>query len=364
MKKFLLFNILLLSGIILSAQNNIDSLFPVRSVSIGVPSPSKIDSFIRFIRNEMVPRKVNNLVLRVDYNYAYTSHPELVGPNVLTRENAKKILSVCKENGIQIVPLVNLFGHQSWASKAGKLLEVYPQFDETPGIKLPAEYKWPNEDSLYCKSYCPLHPDVHNVVFDLADEICEVFEATAFHAGMDEVFYIADKNCPRCKGKDRSELFAGEVNKIRDHLAKKNRRLWIWGDRLIEGNVSGLGIWEASGNDTHRAIDMVKKDVVICDWHYERPDKTAYYFAMKGFDVITGTWRDPGLARIQSKDMMDFRSQATPVMRPRFLGMMHTVWSPADSFMSDYYKNVATTPFDQDETFRSLFAEMIKLAAK
>ncbi len=43
-------------------------------------------------------------------------------------------------------------------------------------------------DNLYCKSYCPLHPEVHKSSFDLADEICDVFETDAFHAGMDEVF--------------------------------------------------------------------------------------------------------------------------------------------------------------------------------
>ncbi len=361
MKKYLTLLTLLFHFIYGYSQNGIDSFFPVRSVSIGIPNPQGLDSFLLFIKNEMVPRKVNNILLRVDYYYQYQSRPELAGNNVLNKDQAKKILALCKENGITIVPLVNLFGHQSWASTPGKLLKVYPQFDETPGVKFPKEYKWPNADSLYCKSYCPLHPDVHKVVFDLVDEICDVFEAKNFHAGMDEVFYIADKNCPRCKGKDRSVLFANEVNKIRDHLAKKNRRLWIWGDRLIDGNTTGLGIWEASGNDTYRAVDMIQKDVVICDWHYERPDKTAYYFAMKGFDVITGTWRDPALAAIQVKDMRDFRMQATDAMKPRFLGVMHTVWSPTQAFINDCYKNQPTSPFDQDETFRSIFRTMQEL---
>ena len=31
-------------------------------------------------------------------------------------------------------------------------------------------YEWPNPDGLYCKSYCPLHPEVHDVVFALVDE--------------------------------------------------------------------------------------------------------------------------------------------------------------------------------------------------
>ncbi len=128
------------------------------------------------------------------------------------------------------------------------LLRVYPEFDETPGVKMPEKYQWPNPDGLYCKSYCPLHPELHPIVFALVDEICEVFESDAFHAGMDEVFCIGDEKCPRCAGRDKAELFAGEVNLICNHVALKNRRLWIWGDRLIDGKTTGMGMWEASMN--------------------------------------------------------------------------------------------------------------------
>ena len=111
---------------------------------------------------------------------------------------------------------------------------------------MPEKYEWPNADKLYCKSYCPLHPEVHKVVFDVVDEICDAFETNAFHAGMDEVFYLGEDKCPRCGGRDKAELFANEIRLIRDHLAQKNRRFWIWGDRLIDGKTTGLGMWEAS----------------------------------------------------------------------------------------------------------------------
>ena len=104
---------------------------------------------------------------------------------------------------------------------------------------------------------------------------------------MDEVFYIGDDKCPRCAGRDKAELYAGEVTLIRNHLALKNRQLWIWGDRLLDGKTTGFGMWEASMNNTGRAIDLIPKDVVVCDWHYDRADKSAVYFAMKGFRVIT-----------------------------------------------------------------------------
>jgi N-acetyl-beta-hexosaminidase len=246
-------------------------------------------------------------------------------------------VAAAKQDSIHIIPQINLLGHQSWAGKTENLLAVYPQFDETPWVKMPAVYKWPNSDSLYCKSYCPLHPGVHKVVFDIVDEICDAFETDAFHAGMDEVFYLGEAKCPRCRGKNKAELFAGEVRTIRDHLAQKGRKLWIWGDRLLDGKATGMGMWEASYNNTHGAIDMIPKDVVICDWHYERPDKTAVYFAMKGFNVITCPWRKPGVAVQQVRDMVAFRQQATREMQPRYLGVMHTVWTSVSNFLNEFY---------------------------
>lgn len=346
------------------AQDKLDSIIPVRGFAIAAPPPYFLDSFVNFIERELAPRKVNTLILRVDFNYQYISHPELRDSIALSKEDVKKIVTACLNNNIRVIPQINLLGHQSWASHTTNLLRKYPEFDETPEVKMPATYKWPNADSLYCKSYCPLHPKVHGVVFALVDEICDAFEATAFHAGMDEVFYIGSNKCPRCKGKDKAKLFADEVSRIRNHLAGSKRELWIWGDRLLDGITTGLGMWEASQNNTHQAIDMIPKEVVICDWHYERADKTAVYFALKGFNVITCPWRNPSLAITQLHDMISFRNESTEKMKPRFQGIMQTVWSGAPDFIRDFYTNKKdqqggnNTP---QESFRQLFDEMNKL---
>ena len=335
---------------------NPSDTLPVRGFSIAAPMPSEVNAFVKFIKEELAPRNINTLILRVDFNYQYESHPELREDTALSKSDVKKIVAVCKQSGIHIVPQINLLGHQSWASKTGKLLAVYPQFDETPWVKMPEKYEWPNEDGLYCKSYCPLHPEVHKVVFDLVDEVCDVFETDAFHAGMDEVFYIADSKCPRCSGHDPAELFAGEVSKIRNHLAEKGRHLWIWGDRLIDGKTTGMGRWEASMNNTFRAVDMIPKDVVICDWHYERPDQTAVYFAMKGLSVVTCPFRDPKAALLQLDDMYKFRQNSTPEMKSRFLGIVSTAWSGAGAFLKEFYEKNSVENSDKNSVPNTLKA--------
>ena len=321
------------------SSKKIDSILPVRGLAIEAPSVQGLEKFIGFIENDLAPAHFNLLILRVDWNYAYESHPELRNSNPLSKANVKRIVEVCKKHGIKLAPQINLLGHQSWAKTTHNLLRVYPEFDETPHIKTEDYTSWPNRWGLYCKSYCPLHPDVHKVVFALVDEIMDVFEAEYFHAGMDEVFYIGEDSCRRCQGKDKAELFAGEVTKIRNHLALKNRKLMIWGDRLIDGRTTGVGLWEGSYNSTHRAIDMIPKDVFICDWHYERADLTCVYFALKGFDVATCPYQNAELAAQQLKDMVDFR-QRTRTPRTtinRYRGIIQTVWSGADGFLRTYY---------------------------
>ncbi|WP_423146096.1 family 20 glycosylhydrolase [Rubrolithibacter danxiaensis] len=356
--------LLFLSAFTSSGQEKLDSILPVRGFCIVAPRSERLPQFIDFINKELGPRKVNTLILRVDFNYRFKSHPELRDSNALSKRDVKKIVEACAKNKIKVIPQINLLGHQSWAETVYNLLRVYPQFDETPHVKMPAKYTWPNEDKLYCKSYCPLHPEVHKVVFDLMDEICDVFETDAFHAGMDEVFYIGDEKCPRCQGRDKAELFAGEVSAIRNHLALSNRKLWIWGDRLIDGKTTGLGEWEASFNNTYRAVDLIPKDVMICDWHYERPDKTPVYFAVKGLNVAACPWRKPEVAIAQLNDMLNSRKESSEQIKNRMQGVIQTVWSDSGRFLDGFYNNKKDDK-GGDETewncFRKLFDEINKL---
>lgn len=340
----------------------LDSIMPVRGLSIAAPRPAGLANFLAFMEKELVPRQVNTLVLRVDFNYQYKNYPKMADEEALSQEQVKQLVNKARQHGLRLVPQINLLGHQSWAGTAHALLREFPEFDETPHVAMPLEYKWPNADGLYCKSYCPRHPDVHKVVFSLVDEIMDVFEADAFHAGMDEVFYIGDDKCPRCQGRDKAELFAEEVTRIRNHLAGSGRQLWIWGDRLLDGSTTGLGMWEGSMNNTHRAIDLIPKDVVICDWHYNRAEPTAAYFALKGFKVISCPWNKSQPAGQQVALMATLRSNSNPVLADRYYGIMHTVWSSAENFLDQFYGRTAQEDNGQVACFKAVFSSISDLA--
>jgi hypothetical protein len=96
-------------------------------------------------------------------------------------------------------------------------------------------------------------------------------------------------------------------------------------------------MWEASINGTDPAIDLIPKDVVICDWHYNRAVPTAAYFAMKGLDVVTCPWKKPATAVEQLKEILEFREQSPAKLKTHFAGMMQTIWNGADSFLDEFY---------------------------
>ncbi|MBO3841429.1 MAG: family 20 glycosylhydrolase [Candidatus Brockarchaeota archaeon] len=257
-----------------------------RGIHLISNSNDDIDALVKEVP-ELTNIGVNVLIVEVDYSYAYSSHPELQGPDPITFNHARALVEECRSHDIRLIPQFQCLGHQSWGKTTFPLLTKYPEFDETPG-------QFPNNEGIYCRSWCPQHPDVNRIVFSLFDELIDVFEADALHVGMDEVFLIASEHCPRCRNQSPSRLFAKAANDYYEHLKKRGVEMLMWGDRLLDSKTTGYGMWEASENQTHPAVDMIPRDIVICDWHYTlREDYPSIpFFLEKGFRVLPSGWKD------------------------------------------------------------------------
>jgi len=310
---------------------------PIRGLHVSAPAKKDLAKALEFIRESLPKEGTNTLVMEFGYGYDFHSRPEFADPSALGRDEVRQMAAACRQEGVTLIPQLNCLGHQSWQAHTDRLLEKHPEFDETPG-------KYPQNKGIYCRSYCPLHPEVHKVLFDLVDELADACEAKAFHVGMDEVFILADPDCPRCKGKDPAALFAGEVKALHEHLKARGRRLWMWGDRFLDGKATGIGQWEASTNGTCAAIDQVPKDIVICDWHYGKAPETPRFFAEKGFEVVECPWRDPGVALAELAHVRAIRAGADKAVAARALGMLQTTWCGLDPFLQAYKAQAAGTP--------------------
>jgi len=286
-----------------------------RALHLIGPQPEKMPLTRQLVAEVLAPMGINVLILEVNYGFEFKSHPELECRG-LSREQARELAQVCRKHGVRLIPLFNCLGHQSWAANTAALLKKYPQFDETPHV--PADNK-----GIYCREWCPSHPEVNRVVFGLLDELVEAFDADAVHVGMDEVFLIGDAKCPRCHGKDPGELLAKVVNELHGHLVKeKDVEMLMWGDRLLDAGKLSYGKWEASATGSHRAIGRVPKDVILCDWHYglRKEYPSVQFLQEQGFRVLPATWKTPeaGVALIRAS-----RQNATDKM----LGILFTGWS-------------------------------------
>jgi hypothetical protein len=269
---------------------------------------------------------INVIILEVDYNFAFKSHPELRrGKDPITRNGARRFAALCQKLNIRLVPEFQSVGHQSWKAETFPLLTVYPQFDLTPGA-------FPSNEGIYCREWDVLNPEVWRVVFALMDEIIDAFRADAMHVGMDEVFLLGSEKSPATKGQDPAQLFAKAVNLLHTHLVRKRKiEMLMWGDRLIDGKKYDLGEWEAATNGTAGAIDLIPKDIIVCPWHYEPRESylSIPMFINKGFRVLPAGWKNVDA----TKALIEFSRRHAG---PKLLGYIFTTWGVKKDLLVEF----------------------------
>ena len=278
---------------------------------------------------------VNVLILEIDYNFDFKSHPELrAGARVITRDGAGKFAAVCKKHGVRLIPEFQSLGHQSWGARNSPLLTAHPEFDLTPGA-FPGNkgsVKGMDHGKFYCREWDPLNPKINEIVFKLMDEIIDAFQADALHVGMDEVFLLGSENSPSTKGKPPGDVFAKAVNDLHRHLVNERHvEMLMWADRLFDANQFHWDEWEASKIGTATAVDKIPKDIILCPWHYNlRPAYPSIpLFLEKGFRVLPASWHKPDAAAA----LIDY---SLKLKSPRMLGHLFTTWGRGRDDVTKY----------------------------
>ncbi|MCF7973184.1 MAG: hypothetical protein K9N55_05185 [Phycisphaerae bacterium] len=140
---------------------------------------------------------------------------------------------------------------------------------------------------------------------------------------MDEVFLIGSEHSPSTKGKDPAPILAKAINDLHRHLVKRRGvDMLMWGDRLIDGQVYKYGDWESANNGTAPAIDLISKDIIICDWHYTLRESypSVKMFADQGFRVWPSGWNKVDATEALIRYSRDLK-------HPNVLGRLFTTWS-------------------------------------
>lgn len=270
-----------------------------KGIVLTAPLTEEVDDVVKFIDEYLAPRGFNMIVMQIRYRYQFRRHPECCGYDPLSEKDVKKIVAVCRKHNIKLVPKMNLCDHQSGLPanptdgilhghsnvapdiKDG-LLRAYPEFDELQ-----------NEPAVfYSRSICLSNPVAKIVIFELIDEMMEAFETDTLHIACDEVMHIG--KCPACSKIPKAQLYASWVNSINEHVRSRGGRIMMWGDRLVSVQETGYNSWEASETGTEEAINLISKDVVVCDWHYEDDVKftSVDLLAKAGFKIMVCPWRN------------------------------------------------------------------------
>ena len=257
----------------------------------------------------------NVVVIEVNYSFEFEKHPELRSRRFITRAVAHELAATARQNGIIVIPEFNCLGHQSFARRKSPLLQVHPDFSETPSLT-------PTNQGIYCLSWCPRARGLNDIVFSLIDEIAEGFEARYFHVGMDEVYLIGEDECPRCRGAKPAEIYGAQVAALHQHIVKKRGLgMLMWADRLVGPKYQGASSYDNPHNDLSAALASVPTDIILCDWHYER--RTSYpsinYLAGKGYKVWPASFKPLPAAQAFSDYAWANRSNV--------IGFLTTTWT-------------------------------------
>jgi hypothetical protein len=297
--------------------------FPLRGFHLIPYTPAALPAMKRLVAEVLAPFRCNFFVFEIDYSFDFKSHPEVRPEVFFTKDQIRDFVEYCRGFGIRVIPEINCLGHQSWKAEGiGALLKAHPEFEEIPDGKAP--HTDLSKPDFYCRSWCPLHPGVNPLVFDLMDELIDAFQSDGFHVGMDEVFVLASSKCPRCKGKNPAELYAKAVKDLYGHLKARGQQVFMWGDRLLSAKDLGESEWQASANGTDGAVPLIPKDIVVCDWHYtwQEDYRSLDVLLASGFPVMPTTYNSPpGTAR--------FVEKARERDNPGILGPLTTVWFSA-----------------------------------
>lgn len=288
--------------------------YAFRGIKLYLPGRENIPFFKRFIKDFVALYKFNKIILELNANMRLERHPELnIGTieferhlnfsrldrppgihkeyqnsshqdnadgEILEKEEVADLVNYIRKFNIEVIPELPSLTHS-----------YYLLF----GHKDLAE----NMNQPYPDTYCPLKPEIYKIYFDVLDEYIDVIHPAIIHVGHDE-WRMEKDICNLCRGKDYGQLYADDLTKIHDYLAKKGIKTAIWGDHLLESvTEKNHQTWKSSTGYQYKipgalspeqVIKLIPKDIVIFNWFWDdiNNDKQVSDF---GFQQVYGNLR-------------------------------------------------------------------------
>lgn len=209
----------------------------------------------------------------------------------LTQEEIKEVIDYAADRHITIIPEIDLPGHMVAA------LTAYPELGCTGG---PYEVwqKWGVSEDLLCAG----KDNVYTFLFDVLDEVSDLFPSEYIHIGGDECPKVRWEECVVCQAKIaelglKSDEESSKEEKLQSHvmtraenfLAGKGKKIIGW-DEILEGDVSPTATimsWRGEAGGLKAAgmghdVIMTPNNYLYFDY-YQTLDKDNEPIAMNGY---------------------------------------------------------------------------------
>ncbi len=208
--------------------------------------------------------------------------------DILTQDEVRMLIDYCRTRGLDVYPEVPTLSHSDYICLA------HPELRE-------------REEDPYPDTYCPNHPDVYKLVFDIMDEVIEVFQPKMINIGHDEFYTMC--LCPRCKDTRPDDIFAADVTRIHAFLTGRGIRTAMWGEKLlpvVTQNGSTFGGSEAYRHPrwkypaVYTCQSKLPKDILMIHWYYSFGMQYDFVYHTHGYEAVYGNmnadnvqyWRD------------------------------------------------------------------------
>ncbi len=276
------------------------------------------DIQIELIHKLLGALKMNHLVLEAEY-IQWDNHPELHHPSYgMPKEDVRMILSACRDEAIEVTPLINTLGHCQWMFETGHHLDIC-------------------EDPVAKWAYCVTNPKSYELVFSIFAETLELFQPKYLHIGHDE---FADRGRVPFRESSKpytiEQLLMMDTLKLHAWLKERNVGTMMWGDMLLAKGEAPDACNAESKASALALREELPDDVVITDWHYANVDAERFIslktFKEEGHPVVAATWNRP-------TNIVNFAHAASDAGA---LGLLQTTWAgyslDADSFAKEMHQ--------------------------
>lgn len=165
-----------------------------------------------------------------------------------TKKDIKEIVDYAHSFCIKVMPEFDIPGHCRAAIAAYKELSCFER-------ELPVADHWGVKHDVLCVG----KENTFKFVYDVIDELCEMFPDEYFHIGGDEVPKHRWDLCPCCNAKreelglkDSDSLQFWFMNKIKDYCKAKGRQVFMWSWELDDDTAldTDLGFSKCDEMDT------------------------------------------------------------------------------------------------------------------